>query len=110
LLAGLAIENLLKGVVVIRYPIEEAHGRRKMPWGRSGHDLCALAALAGFVVNQTDREFLHRLSQFVAWRGRYPFPTRMDLDSEVEIRLDEVVKARDLVGRLEAHLPVPIEP
>jgi len=64
MLAGLALENLLKGRYVV------VHGNR--PY--KTHDLVDLAAKAGVALDPSETRLVRRLTQFVTWSGRYPVP------------------------------------
>lgn len=91
LLGGYALENLLKGLRVRQ--IREAGGtaRRKGKLVRelSGHDLAALADDAGVVLASHERFLLKRLTNTIAWGGRYVAPKKSgESDSAVMIGND----------------------
>jgi hypothetical protein len=72
MLAGLAIENLAKGLKVQKNPPEIKQGKAV---GVTGHGILAPLKSAGISVTDNDREFIRRLEMFVSWAGRYPVPT-----------------------------------
>jgi hypothetical protein len=73
LLRGLAIENLLKGLLVARDPSQV---RRAIRWNvsRGGHDLVQLSRLAGLDIDEDEQRVLDALTEAVIWAGRYPVP------------------------------------
>ncbi|PYO00675.1 MAG: hypothetical protein DMD91_10000 [Candidatus Rokuibacteriota bacterium] len=71
MLAGLAIENLAKGLVVQRKPPEIKDGKAV---GIAGHGILARLKSAAVPLTNQDREFIRRLEMFVSWAGRYPIP------------------------------------
>ncbi len=73
LLYGLAVENLLKAIILKN--VKPAATRRRLPeWPSDGHDLEKLASRAIVTLNDCERDMLRRLSAFVRWAGRYPIP------------------------------------
>jgi hypothetical protein len=74
LLRGLAIENLLKGILVQRdadrwVPRPAAANRPLYHWT---HDLETLARDADFQLDQEDVRVCRQLTLYVEWGGRYP--------------------------------------
>ena len=74
MLAGFAIENLLKGELVARRRHVDLKGKFKL----TTHDLRQLASDAGHAVSSEDDRLLERIQEFTVWAARYPVP----LDSE----------------------------
>jgi hypothetical protein len=78
LLAGLAIENLLKGLAVARKPElvqpRENNPRRLFDWAGSGHVSRRLAQEAGVDLTEDEARVVDRLEVFTTWGGRYPVP------------------------------------
>lgn len=72
LLCAFAIENLLKGILIGRNPSWVAEGRLKWPGGP--HDLSRLADEVEIPLCEEERELLVRLTEVIAWSGRYPVP------------------------------------
>jgi hypothetical protein len=72
MLAGLAIENLAKGLAVQRKPPEIKRGRVV---GIKGHGILPHLKSAKVPLTGQDREFIRRSEMFVLWAGRYPIPT-----------------------------------
>lgn len=66
MLAGMAIEDMLKGAIVQAMP--SAH--RKAP--PKSHDLVALSESAKRTWNAGQLDLLKRLTTFILWAGRYP--------------------------------------
>jgi hypothetical protein len=80
LLAAFAMENLLKGLVVIREPgsvqPRATDPERLLDWEGSGHDLLALARRAGEKLSAEEEDLMRLLTEFVLWAGRYPVSMR----------------------------------
>ncbi len=77
LLYGLAVENILKGILLSTSQDAIDHGKlRKWPGG--GHDLVLLAAEAKITLSVTEEDILKRLSACVRWAGRYPIPKKSE--------------------------------
>jgi hypothetical protein len=78
LLAGFALENALKGVLIAREPDRFVQPKARKPdrivdWGRRrGHDLAWLASEARLSVTEEERRALEKLTVFIDWAGRYP--------------------------------------
>lgn len=76
LLFGLALENILKGIIIQRDPQPVVGGKLRQ-WPTNGHDLLRLAAAAAVALDQQESDLLRRAGAFVEWAGRYPIPKRM---------------------------------
>jgi hypothetical protein len=72
-LAGLALENLMKGLCIARNPALVGGGQIEN-WGKAGHDLNALARKADLTLSDQEKEILGRLAEYVRWAGKYPLP------------------------------------
>ena len=73
LLYGLALENLLKALVI------ESTGSRivkwkLLPWRGTGHGLVELAREANVPLIEVEIDLMSRLTCYVEWAGRYPIP------------------------------------
>lgn len=71
MLAGMAIENMLKGLILqgtARDARLELMSKKKL----ITHDLVTLATRAGVELADFEQELLARLSRFIVWAGRYP--------------------------------------
>jgi hypothetical protein len=71
MLAGMAIENMLKGLILQRTARDarlELMSKKKL----ITHDLVTLATRAGVELADFEQELLARLSRFIVWAGRYP--------------------------------------
>lgn len=75
MLAGLALENLAKGVVVGDEPSRVGVDRLR-DWGAQGHDLVWLFEKAHVVLTDAETELVLQLNSMVEWSGRYPVPMR----------------------------------
>jgi hypothetical protein len=69
MLAGMAIEVMLKGAIVQAMPPKQ---RTAPP---QHHDLVALSDRANQAWSDDQRNLLRRLTTFVVWAGRYPVAT-----------------------------------
>ena len=96
LLYGLALENLLKAILVHNDPSRTSNGRLA-EWPGGGHDLSVLAREAEVALDSVETDLLKRLSQFIKWAGRYPIPKKA-----IEMRL--VQRAAP-----EGFLPLPLQ-
>jgi len=85
-LAGLALENAVKGLLVQQGSLTITRGRLK--WGCSGHDIERLMDKASIPLSLAERDLVRRLSACVTWAGRYPVPMK-GVDMEVVIGGDE---------------------
>lgn len=84
LLEGLAVENLLKGIIYSRDPdlVIESKKNLELADNFIHHKLCDLyvsAELARNIkgIDPETKEILRVLEQFVVWRGRYPVPLNL---------------------------------
>lgn len=74
MLAGFAIENLLKAQLVARNEHCDSNGKFKL----GTHDLRQLAVDARYDLTESEGRLLERIQEFTVWTARYPVP----LDSE----------------------------
>ena len=86
LLAGLAIENALKGLLISKEP-SIADFKVKWDVGQGGHDLRDLFERSVLRPTNEEGEFLDALTQAVLWSGRYPVPKRHANEFEIGIPL-----------------------
>lgn len=70
MLAGFAIENILKAFLVANRNPLNSKGRFEF----ATHKLLKLATNAQLAVSSDEARLLERLEEFVAWAGRYPVP------------------------------------
>ena len=104
MLAGLAVENLLKALIVKRMhaenrPVTEGNVLRLE---RGRHSLVALSRSAQITLSSEEREVLARLSTFVQWAGRYPVPIKKKATTQSRItRSDDFAHIKIFLGRLE---------
>jgi len=74
MLAGFAIENMLKALLVTQRPAFDSSGN----FSFKTHDLLKLADDVGLNLSMDERILLERLEQFLTWAGRYPVPLCAD--------------------------------
>lgn len=73
MLMGMALENLLKAVLLVRDP--SLVGKRKISNKLKTHDLLRLFAHVGIELkNASEIQYVETLTRFVEWQGRYPGP------------------------------------
>jgi hypothetical protein len=72
LLVGYAIENLLKGILMIQHP-EYFKPNTKMTDIRS-HNLVNLCVRCGITICNDEIKLLEKLATFIDWQGKYPIP------------------------------------
>lgn len=69
MLIGLAIENIAKGILVVRDPgLVSDEGEFKL----STHNLAYCVEQCGLALSVREKEVLDALKEFVVWAGRYP--------------------------------------
>ena len=105
-LAGLALENLAKGIAVARDPslvAPDSKGRLVRKWG---HINAALFSKLGIELDAEEAALVERLGVYVEWAGRYPVPRfAMQLRSARTFhRGSAPVAIHDLYERLHAEL------
>jgi hypothetical protein len=72
LLAGLAIENLVKGLIVQRTHVKI--NRRSLPRELRGHGIAARLRRLDIKLSSDEEKLVRRLEIAVSWAGRYPVP------------------------------------
>jgi len=77
LLYGLALENILKAILLTTSPDAITDGKLRK-WPKDGHDQILLAHEAKIKLTINEENILRRLSEFVRWAGRYPIPKSAD--------------------------------
>ncbi len=70
MLAGFAIENLMKGLLIQKQSPVNEKGRFEL----DTHDLLKLAKDVGLLLTEDEHRFLEKLGEFLMWTGRYPVP------------------------------------
>lgn len=78
MLAGFAIENVLKGIRVQQYNGEKqvSDGDPRIKSLTGTHNLSKLATDAGLTVSSEEKKLLVKLTDRILWSGRYPRPKR----------------------------------
>jgi hypothetical protein len=85
LLAGLAIETLIKGIVVARHP--DFVKQQKLSRELTNHNLTDLYGTAGLMKNRGHYNLLLRLQNYVVIFGRYPVAkTKQDMQKLSDTR------------------------
>jgi hypothetical protein len=74
MLVGLAIESLVKGILVHRDPRSVVEG--KLSCQLLHHDLPVLFGAAQIRLDPAEKRFVTRLKEAIMWYGRYPVPTK----------------------------------
>ncbi len=74
LLAGFAVENLLKGYLITQKPALNAAGH----FAHKTHDLLELVEQVQVSITAGEHDLLERLEVFSTWAGRYPIPLAAD--------------------------------
>jgi hypothetical protein len=74
LLFGLAIENILKAIIIDRDPQPVNDG--KLRGWPAAHDLLRLADFAAIEFDDRQKDLVRRIGAFVEWAGRYPVPKK----------------------------------
>jgi hypothetical protein len=78
MLAGLALEALVKGIIVAREPHRIGRGtssqKLMLEWGAREHLSTDLVRRAGRKLTTEEGAVVDRLAMFVRWAGRYPVP------------------------------------
>ncbi|MCC6345682.1 MAG: hypothetical protein IT388_00685 [Nitrospirales bacterium] len=75
MIAGLALEVLLKGILVGRGEKIVDKGEFK-GWSGGSHDLLRLIERVSIRIDEKERWFFERLSEHISWAGKYPIPKR----------------------------------
>jgi len=76
LLIGLAVENLVKGLLVARHDGPTSDG--KLAKDLKSHQLLDLLKRARIRLDDDQSYLVQRLEAFVVWAGRYPVPGKLD--------------------------------
>ncbi|MBI1882070.1 MAG: hypothetical protein HYR94_28175 [Chloroflexi bacterium] len=76
LLMGYAIENLLKGILMIQHP-EYFKPNAKITDIRS-HNLVNLCKRCKISLRQEEADLLNKLTRHIEWQGKYPIPLESD--------------------------------
>jgi len=124
MLVAYAIENLCKGLKVVRYrdrvfgavelgtPIDKAIGR---------HDIDCLLSELNFPFKDGDRDLAALLKRNSVWAGRYPLPVKPDHETLTVIssgvgsilswqREDGLQVIKDFVARVDAFIASELDP
>jgi hypothetical protein len=76
LLMGYALENLLKGILIMRQP--EMYVQQGNLTGLKTHKLVKLFEDCKLPVDQETKELLEKLTRHIVWQGKYPIPLRAE--------------------------------
>ena len=103
MLAGFAIEALLKGIMIADNPSTVSDGR--LPKWLLTHELAGLMKRAEVPLTEDEAELIRRLAEAVQWRGRYPVPRHAEaLPDSHSVGISDVDSFRELYDRLETKL------
>ena len=94
LLAAIAIENLLKAMLVGRAKWPDSQMTQKLPDDLHSHMLLELATKVALPLDDHEVDLLERLTEFGIWLGRYPAPTTLHHTKPKKLRSGTV----NLVG------------
>lgn len=86
---GFALENLLKGIIVMKDPSKIRDGRIGVP---KTHDLVSLAGTAGITLNDDEKKLLSALTTITEWSGRYPVALDLKDFQPIGIDRDAIVR------------------
>ena len=103
MLAGLALENLAKALVIRREGLGAASSGR-LPAYLEKHGIRVYLSRGKFKLSMEDRELVERLERFVMWAGRYPVPKNVQGYGEVHVGDSDIQRFRDLYARLDQAL------
>jgi hypothetical protein len=79
LLAAFSMENLLKGILVVRAP--QLVYEKKIDRTLCTHNVLLLSQRAGFSLDRLDSFFLYLASEQASWAGKYHTPKTSDTQS-----------------------------
>jgi hypothetical protein len=108
MLCGLGLENLFKALLVQR-EFKRNTGNAAdgdpvvLPRNLDGHNLVTLAKEAGFLCTDPERALLIRLSECVAWSGRYPVPKKAGPFPKWVVATSEMADVEALATRVQEH-------
>jgi hypothetical protein len=104
LLAGLAIENLVKGLFVQRGHVTTTSSQLAGELG--GHPIRWRLRRMGISLTPREERLLDRLEAAVSWQGKYPVPTKATkLDGVIVTIARDVEEFSRLYDRLDSLLP-----
>ena len=76
LLAGLAIENAVKGLIISQKNVPPNQGH--IPKECQGHDLGQLFITAGLEIEAEEEHLIEYLTEAILWKGRYHTPLKVN--------------------------------
>ena len=97
LLYGLALENIIKAIIIDQDPNVVKDGKLRK-WLGNGHDQILLIQMTSVSLDEQQKDLLRRMTAFVEWAGRYPIPK-----SSEQMRLKQL-------GAFPDFVPLPIQP
>ena len=77
-IAAIAIENLLKAILVKKSEWPDSKVAEALPNELRSHKLLDLAEMVNLPLTDNESELLERLTEFGIWLGRYPAPTTLN--------------------------------
>lgn len=103
MLAGLALENMLKALFIAKIPPPEQKKDKTLDEKLKNHNLTKLAKQVKLPLSSEESDLVCNLSKFVEWGGRYPIPTKaqkMRPDQLPRIPAGDIKEKHDLFIRL----------
>jgi len=102
LLMGLAIETLLKAIIISKEKIEQ----EQIPNNIGNHTLSELALQAGIVLTDKERLLCESLTNAVVWTSKYPAPKKASALSGVNLARNnnEFIEFDEFYEKLVIHL------
>lgn len=83
LLFGLAMENLLKGIIISKRPIFKQKKDLVNLYGFNyRHDIMLMLKKNFRSLNKNENELIARLQDYIKWMGKYPIPNENDLQKD----------------------------
>jgi hypothetical protein len=103
MLAGLALENLSKALVIRREGLRSTTSGQ-LPSHLKKHGALAYLKRGGFKLSEQERTLVERADLFVEWAGRYPIPLRVERHGIVAAGTADIRRFRAFYARLDHSL------
>ncbi len=103
MLVGMALENLIKGIILQRFP--ETIFQGVLDKKITNHDLkTLLLKLPEIIISEKETAILDELTQSILWRGRFPLPLRVENFINTPHMENEIMIVQSLFIRLKDKL------
>ncbi len=109
--AGLAIENLVKALLIYRGVVTV--GGPTLPAALKGHGITTKLKLLKMTLSPDEAQMVKKFEIAVSWAGRYPVPLdakRMPAGTGTVTRVQDVADFLTFYNRLDALLQAPAQP